>query len=111
MSEQILLPPLPILGADFPIVQYADDTLLILQACPFQLLALKNPLQKFADATGLRVNYSKYCLMPINVDDYYLQLLANTFGCAMGKLFFPHLGLPLGTTRPTVQDLTHCRSN
>jgi hypothetical protein len=106
MHSGILTPPLPIEGNDFPIVQYADDTLLILQACPHQLLALKDLLQTFADATGLRVNYSKSCLLPINVDEYQLHFLANTFGCAVGSLPFTYLGLPLGTTRPTIQDLT-----
>jgi hypothetical protein len=101
-----LTPPLPIPGTDFPIVQYADDTLLILQACPRQLLALRELLQVFAAATGLRVNYSKSCLMPINVDDYQIHLLANIFGCSVGVLPFAYLGLPLGTTRPTVKDLT-----
>jgi hypothetical protein len=101
-----LTPPLPIHSNDFPIVQYADDTLLILQACPRQLLALRELLQVFAVATGLRVNYSKSYLMPINVDDYQLHLLANIFGCSVGTLPFAYLGLPLDTTRPTVKDLT-----
>jgi hypothetical protein len=100
-----LVPPLPIPNSDFPIVQYADDTLLILQACPFQLLALKNLLQVFADATGLKVNYAKSCLLPINVDAYQLNLLANSFGCAVGSLPFAYLGLPLGSTRPRIHDL------
>lgn len=50
----VLIPPLPIPGTDFPIVQYADDTLLVLEACPHQLLALKGLLQVFAAATGLK---------------------------------------------------------
>jgi hypothetical protein len=54
-----LVAPLNIPNTDFPIVQYADDTLLILQACPTQLTALKEVLENFAQATGLRVNYSK----------------------------------------------------
>ena len=44
--------------------------------------------------------------MPINVSGSQLLLLANTFGCAVGNLPFAYLGLPLGTTRPTVQDLS-----
>jgi hypothetical protein len=44
--------------------------------------------------------------MPINIDDYHLQMLANTFGCSVGTLPFAYLGLPLGTTRPNIQDLT-----
>jgi hypothetical protein len=43
-------------GTDFPIVQYADDTLLFLEACPRQLMALKSLLNTFAESTGLRVN-------------------------------------------------------
>ena len=79
-DQGILIPPLSIPSTDFLIVQYADDTLLILQACPLPLLALKNLLQTFAAATGLRVNYAKSCLLLINVDDHQLHLLANTVG-------------------------------
>jgi hypothetical protein len=68
-SSRTLIPPLPIPNTKFPIVQYADDTLLILQACPSQLLALKNLLLAFGAATGLKVNYDKTCIMPINIDD------------------------------------------
>ena len=101
-----LPPPLPIQGADFPIAQYADDTLLILQACPQQLIALRRLLHSFTLATGLRVNYDKSCLMPINIDDAKLASLANTFGCATGSLPFTYLGLPLGPSRPTIHDLS-----
>ena len=97
--------PLPIPGADFPIVQYADDTLLIMQACPIQLLRLKSLLQEFAAATGLRVNYAKSCILPINVSDDKMRQLAATFECSIGTLPFTYLGLPLGTARPTVRDL------
>jgi hypothetical protein len=44
----VLHAPLNIPNTDFPIVQYADDTLLILQACPTQLAALKVVLEDFA---------------------------------------------------------------
>jgi hypothetical protein len=102
----ILHAPLPIPETDFPIVQYADDTLLIMQACPQQLLALKQLLHDFSRATGLRVNYSKSSMMAINIDEQNLAHLANVFGCATGSLPFTYLGLPLGTTRPSVQDLS-----
>ena len=105
-SSGTIHPPLPIPNTDFPIAQYADDTLLILQACPVQLLALKELLQVFSAATGLKVNYSKSCLMPVNIDAARLADLAATFGCAVGSLPFTYLGLPLGTSRPSVQDLS-----
>ena len=60
--------PLPDIGdQDFPIVQYADDTLLILEACPKQLFFLKAILNSFASSTGLKVNYNKSNMYPINV--------------------------------------------
>jgi hypothetical protein len=46
--DGVLHAPLPIPNTDFPIVQYVDDTLLIMQACHIQLLALKSSLEKFA---------------------------------------------------------------
>jgi hypothetical protein len=41
------------------IIQYADDTLLIMEACPLQLIALKGILNSFAESTGLKVSYEK----------------------------------------------------
>jgi hypothetical protein len=45
--------------SDFPIIQYADDSLIIMEACPQQLFVLKTILNTFADSIGLKVNYSK----------------------------------------------------
>jgi mannosylglycoprotein endo-beta-mannosidase len=98
--------PLPIPGADFPIVQYADGTLIILEACERQLLVLKKLLHDFSRATGLRVNYSKSNIMPVNVSNERMVVLAQTFGCSIGTLPFTYLGPPVGTTRPTMHDLT-----
>ena len=54
-------------GLKFPIIQYADDTLIIMPACPVQLLALQNILNIFTSITGLKVNYGKSSLVPINI--------------------------------------------
>jgi hypothetical protein len=56
-------------GQDYPIVQYADDNLIILPTDAIQLFTLKGLLRSFADSTGLRVNYTKSFLVPINVDE------------------------------------------
>jgi retron-type reverse transcriptase len=53
------LPILHSCGTDFPVIQYADDTILILEACPRQLFFLKVMLNSFADSTCLHVNYHK----------------------------------------------------
>jgi hypothetical protein len=105
-QQGIFQAPLPIPDTDFPIIQYADDTLVIMQACPDQLEALKELLESFALATGLRVNYAKSAMMPINISETKLQDLASILGCSVGVLPFTYLGLPLGTTKPTIHDMS-----
>jgi hypothetical protein len=87
-------------SADFPIIQYADDTLLILSADEDQPLFLKNLLIDFGNATGLKVNYDKSNLIPINITEERLQVLLQTLQCQKGSLPFTYLGLPLSTTKP-----------
>jgi hypothetical protein len=91
-------------GSDFPIVQYVDDTLLIMEASPRQLITLKNLLSSFVAASGLKVNYNKTVMLPINITKEQLQHLANVFECQPGSLPFTYLGLPLGTTKPIIED-------
>ena len=90
--------PIPQPTNDFPIIQYADDTILLLEADVNQLLHLKGILQNFATSTGLVVNYAKSSMIPINVHPDKLAVLASTFGCAIGSMPFTYMGLPMGTT-------------
>ena len=74
--------PLPLQhSSDFPIIQYADDTLLILEVDAKQLVILKGLLQSFGSSTRLKVNYSKSLLVPINTSEQKLEHLARTFNC------------------------------
>jgi hypothetical protein len=96
--------------SDFPILQYADDTLLVMEACPQQLFALKAILHTYTDSIGLKVNYVKSIMILINVPPERLAYLAATFQCQTGSLPFTYLGLRLSNTKPTIQDclpLTH----
>jgi hypothetical protein len=45
--EILTLPQAQRCGTEFPIVQYADDTLMFLEACPKQLMALKIFVEHF----------------------------------------------------------------
>jgi hypothetical protein len=89
---------------DFSIIQYADDTLLIMGASSQQLFALKALLNIFADSTGLKVNYAKSSIIPINVTPEKMQHLAATFHCHVGELLFTYLGLPLSHKKPLARD-------
>jgi hypothetical protein len=90
--------------SDFPIVQYADDTLLIMETCPQQLFVLKAILNTFADSIGLKVNYSKSSMVPINLSPDRLAHLATTFNYQTESLPFTYLGLHLSNSKPTIQE-------
>lgn len=89
----------------YPIVQYAYDTLIILSADPVQLTNVMNILKIFTEFTGLKVNYSKSSLVPINITEERALELANILGCKKESVPFTYLGLPMGSTRPKVDDL------
>jgi hypothetical protein len=89
-------------GQDFPIVQYADDTLLIMEACPRQLFFLKAVLNSYATSMGLRVNYNKSSMYPINVCPEKMDVLSRMFNCQTGSMPFTYLGVPLGLLKPII---------
>lgn len=70
------------------------------------LFNLKGLLRSFSDSIGLHVNFSKPFLVPINITNDSAVHLANTFGCQLGTMPFTYLGLPLGTTKPSIQEFT-----
>jgi hypothetical protein len=57
----------PDYGMDYPVVQYADDTLVIMPADISQVLIMKKNLQDYADSTGLKINFHKSSMIPINI--------------------------------------------
>jgi hypothetical protein len=91
-------------SSNFPTIQYVDDTLLIMEACPQQLFTLKAILNTFVDGTGLKVNYSKYSIYPINISQEKISHLAATFNCQAGCMSFTYLGFPLSLNKHTIQD-------
>jgi hypothetical protein len=85
---------------EFPILQYADDTLVFMNGNAREIFFLKAILNSFAEFTGLKVNYSKSMMVPINISPDRFDILANTFGCTKGSLPFTYLGLPLSISKP-----------
>jgi len=69
-----------------------------------QLFCLKAILNSFASSTGLVVNFSKSLIVPINDSSEKMKILAGTLGCQIGAFPFTYLGLPLGTTKPKIEE-------
>jgi len=75
-----------------------------MQGCARQLFCLKALLGSFSESTGLKINFQKSMMIPINISQDRLNHLARTFGCSTGSLPYTYLGLPLGLTKPRVED-------
>ena len=92
-------------GGGVSLLQYADDTILVMPACTQQATTIKDILNYYATSIGLKINFHKSTFITMNCDMEKTQEIANIFGCVIGKLPFTYLGLPLGTTRPTIVEL------
>lgn len=82
-----------------PVLQYADDTLIILPAVADQLNHLKLLLNQFSEATGLSINFHKSTFAPIHVDPDLSSSLAAILGCPVASFPQSYLGLPLSTSK------------
>ncbi|WVZ51719.1 hypothetical protein U9M48_002834, partial [Paspalum notatum var. saurae] len=100
-DQGILRLPIPCsFDNDYPIIQYVDDTLIILEGDGRQLFALKFLLNSFATSIGLK----QVLHVPYQHAEERIDTLAQTFGCSKGVFPFTYLDLPLGLTRPKIED-------
>lgn len=102
--HNLLSSPIPHSSGLFPTIQYADDTLVIMKADQKEVFCLKGLLQIFAQNIGLKINFHKSCMIPINVSPEKMQILSRTLGCQIGSLPFTYLGLPMGLSKPKIAD-------
>jgi len=78
------------------ILQYADNTILIGEADFKNVWAWKSILRSFELTVGLKVNFNKSSLFGVNVEDSFLEAVADFLYCNIGTLPFMYLGLPIG---------------
>ncbi|KAG8094379.1 hypothetical protein GUJ93_ZPchr0012g22052 [Zizania palustris] len=78
--------------------------MVVLHADQKNVFYFKALLNTFSMSTGLKVNYSKSSLIPINVPDDQTQTLSATFSCKLESFPFTYLGLPLGLHKPRFKD-------
>jgi Reverse transcriptase (RNA-dependent DNA polymerase) len=73
-------------GTQLTHLQFADDTLIMLQTDPDMMQALKWTLQGFEQVSGLKVNYAKSDLIPLNIFPSEGVLLADRLGYKTNSL-------------------------
>lgn len=81
LEENILKVPIPSQSnSDYLVIQYADDTMLIVPAFKRQILQLSNLLKHFASQTGLRINFQKSTIIPVSVPQDRLTHITGILG-------------------------------
>ena len=86
-------------------LQYADNTLIILQGELEQIICLKNILSSFSSFSGLHINFDKSTFIPLNIPPPIAAEMASTLGCPIFSFPQPYLGLPLTATKIRISDL------
>jgi hypothetical protein len=82
-------------GAPCPVLQYADDTLIIMRGDGSAAWRLRLLLQQFELATGLRINYHKSTIVPMHVGDDAIHDIQQALQCHVEGFPQTYLGLPL----------------
>ena len=89
----------PAVDGPCPVLQYADDTLLLVRAEIVDIRRLKVTLDSFAMATGLKINYSKSTLVPMHVPQDRLERIVRLLQCQQASFPQVYLGLPLSNVK------------
>ncbi|CAO2039804.1 unnamed protein product [Urochloa humidicola] len=87
-----------------PVLQYADDTLVITRGDIQSMTTLKSILDDFSAATGLSINFHKSTFVPMHVAPAEATSMATTLGCAISTFPQVYLGLPLSPHKLRVSD-------
>jgi hypothetical protein len=66
-NEGHLLHPL-VEDSTCPVIQYADDMLILIQGCPDRARILKEFFDAFSVSTGIAINFNKSTFVPLNLD-------------------------------------------
>jgi hypothetical protein len=76
-------------------LQYADDTILFSKAEESTLRNLKCVLMWYEQISGMRINFHKSELAPLNLEIDEAHRLAHVFSCPLGSFPINYLGVPL----------------
>lgn len=77
-------------------IQYADDTMFIVNGEKENAMAIRRLLNNFEIASGLSVNFDKSWVFGINMEREEMMEAAKELGCRVGELPISYLGLKLG---------------
>jgi hypothetical protein len=76
-------------------VQYANDTILMVEGDDNSIIHMKFILYCFEWLSGLKINYHKSEALAFGMDEEESRRVANLLNCQLGELPMKYLGIPL----------------
>ena len=83
-------------GVSLSHLQFADDTILFVPAKANVLVNVRRILDCFGLMSGLRINFDKSALIPMNCNERLVTELNSKLQCQVLALPIKYLGIPLG---------------
>ena len=80
-------------------IQYADDTVIMIDGSEKSILSLKLILYCFEWLSGLKINFHKSDVYVFGEDQERKEVLANMLNCRLGEWPMKYLGLPIAEHR------------
>ena len=80
-------------------LQYADDTVILLQYSPEILRNIRLILSSYEVMSGMKINYEKSEIFSIGLDEEEILLATNILGCKVGSLPMRYLGMPVSSAK------------
>jgi hypothetical protein len=87
------------------VLQYADDTILLIQDSEEQAMNLKLILYIFETMSGLKINFEKSEVMMVLDDEVKAHNFASLFNCQQGSWPIKYLGTPVCARRRIVAEM------
>ena len=86
-------------------LQYADDTILVMENDEDSFIAIKFLLYCYEEMSGLKINYQKSEVMGVGISLEEQDRIANIFNCNVGSFPLKYLGLPVSHIKLSSNDL------
>lgn len=92
-------------GGGVSLLQYADDTIIMVEGSEGDIANLKFLLLYFQQMSGLTINFSKSEVMVLGYSEDERQSIADRLNCRLGTFPSSYLGIPISDSRLSVADL------
>uniref|UniRef100_A0A453MIS0 Reverse transcriptase domain-containing protein n=1 Tax=Aegilops tauschii subsp. strangulata TaxID=200361 RepID=A0A453MIS0_AEGTS len=92
-------------GGGVSLLQYADDTIIMVEGSASNIANLKFLLLCFQQMSGLTINFDKSEVMVLGFPPEEAQGIADRLNCRLGSFPTTYLGIPISDSRLTVADL------